>query len=985
MSLWALALAVLLAGPALAEPGAEELNNRVLELYAQGKYAEAEKVARRVLQLGEEEHGPVHPDVAQSLNNLAALLQVQGDYGAVLPLYERSLAIYEEILGPDDIELALPLNNLAAFLYARGDYDAALPLYERSLAIYEEALGPDDPSIARPLNNLAQLLEAQGDLDGVRPLYERALRITEGAVGPDHPDVTIALANLASLLQAQGDFEGAQQRLERVLAIRENSLEPNHPDIALGLNNLATLLTERGDFAAARPLLERSLHIREETFGSDHIDVAKSMSNLAWLLSLQGDYEGARPLLERSLAIHRQVLGPDHPDVATAINNLAALARSLHDYETTISLLERALEIAERVLGPDHVSTANSLNNLASVLAESGDTAAALPLYERSLVGWERALGPDHPDVATSLANIGVLLWMQGDNDRARPLLERSLSIQERVLGPDHPMVSKSLGHLAKVLRDQGDPDSARALVERALAIREGRLDLLDTMSEREALAYVVASRKIFDLWLEMFDRQADVERAWSATLRWKGVATRRVRQRLAVSHIDSPTGRDLHERLTATKAELARLTFADFDPEMASTRRDEQLQLTADKEDLERQLGAESAAWGQVREQAAPEEICAALDADTALVDFLRSRGRYLAFVVQAPSCQIRRIDLGEAEPLETQIARWREALGDGESITARVDSRGEAVRDLVWTPLELDGLQRVRVVADGALSALPFGALPLSSGRYLIEELNPSYLENAGDLLRSTEGQHATGALLVGDVDFGEVRAPDNATPTPCVAKNYAPLRGTAVEVDAIAALWGKSRFKREPARQLTSAGASEAAVGDGMAGRRVVHLATHGFFATEDCESASNPMLLSGLVLADANGDHATDDPYDGILTAEELTSVDLRGTELVVLSACQTGLGVVRAGEGVLGLRRAFSAAGVQHLVMSLWSVSDDSTSELMQHFYRRVLQRRGPLPPADAMREAQLDVLEQNRSELGEARPGTWAAFVVSGS
>jgi len=227
------------------------------------------------------------------------------------------------------------------------------------------------------------------------------------------------------------------------------------------------------------------------------------------------------------------------------------------------------------------------------------------------------------------------------------------------------------------------------------------------------------------------------------------------------------------------------------------------------------------------------------------------------------------------------------------------------------------------------------------------------------------------------------------------------FEPLAGTGREVRQVAALW-----KDSPADILEGRGASERAFKREAPGRRVIHLATHGFFLDETCSPATagtrsvgglafarkkpspagsndNPLLLSGLALAGANRRvSAGPDDEDGILTAEEVTALNLSGVEWAVLSACDTGLGEVKAGEGVFGLRRAFQMAGVRTVIMSLWPVDDDAARLWMRALYQGRLQKH--LNTANAMREASSSVLRDRRARGQSTHPFYWAAFVAAG-
>ena len=1013
MSWLGLALGIVLAHAGEPEPPeapAEALDAQVVELYRAGQYAKAEPFARQALDVRERALGPNHPEVAQSLNNLAVVLNAMHDSVGALPLYRRSLAINEATFGPDHPEVALSLNNLAMMLSKQGDYGAARSLFERSLAIDEKALGPTHPDVASDLNNLAGVLQRQLDYTTALPLLERALAIREEALGPNHFLVAEGLNNLAFVYRELGDHVSALPLFERSLAINEVALGERHPKVAEGLQNVAALFEERGKFSEARPLYERGLAIAEAAHGPDHPSVARSLTQLARLLSLQGDYTDARSRFERALTIEEAAYGPDHLEVGGTLVGLALMLEEQGDHAAAKARYDRGIAIQEAVLGPDHPSLASSFNNFAKLLYAQGDYAGAQPLMERSLAVREATLGPRHPVVAGALSNLAAVLRARGDYAGAILLYERALAIEEEAFSTEHPNIARTLNNLAVALRWQGDDAGARPLHQRCLSIREARFDILDTLSEREALAYIRESRQYFDIWLAAFDEPGDSAEAWSTALRWKGVVTRAIRERQTAALLEDPEARELHRRLRSTRVALASAMFADFDTENATAHGERQLDLTREKEEIERQLAKISVSWRghRVAEQSTGDEICAALPDGTGLVDFLRYNGRYLAFAVVAPECEVRRVELGDANQLDESVKEWRALLADPGQSTARVDNRGVHVRERVWDQLAstVEGANRLLVVPDAALSALPFGALPLAGHRYLLEELPIDYLEDARDLLRVPADRDVGGALLVGDVDFGGARQEpatiamasfDPSRSAPCVSGDYERLMGTAEEVDAVGNLWAKGGHRREAAEILTGEFASEAAVYHQMSGKRIVHLATHGFFADERCRSAlagagderqsavgHNPMLLSGIVLAGANAEHGVQDDYDGILTAEELSSIDLHGTELVVLSACETGLGVVSAGEGVLGLRRAFAAAGVGHLVMSLWSVPDVATSELMKGFYDRVLRRRKPKAPGDAMREVQLEMLQRNREEYGDGHPSTWAAFVVAG-
>jgi CHAT domain-containing protein len=384
--------------------------------------------------------------------------------------------------------------------------------------------------------------------------------------------------------------------------------------------------------------------------------------------------------------------------------------------------------------------------------------------------------------------------------------------------------------------------------------------------------------------------------------------------------------------------------------------------------------------------------------------------------------------VALGDARDLDVAVARWQDAVS-GDSISeASYRRAGEGVRRLAWDPLaaNLRGAERVFVVPDGVLNLVSFQALPAKSQGYLVES-GPTihYLSAERDLVQIDEpGAGGVGLIAFGDPAFdaqpgspAAVGAFAGLASQSAVTGNYrgsrsgcgdfrthsfAPLPETAREVDEVCGLWAPSAAG-DSAHDFLGGAATEAAFKARAKGHRVVHVATHGFFLGGQCRSAldrrgvggiaalepppaevgENPLLLSGLALAGANRrEEAGPNEEDGIATAEEIAALDLTGTEWAVLSACETGVGEVRAGEGVFGLRRAFQVAGARTLIMSLWSVEDEATREWMRALYEARLRDRRDT--AESVRAASLRVLRDRRARGGSTHPFYWGAFVAAG-
>jgi CHAT domain-containing protein/Tfp pilus assembly protein PilF len=967
---------------------------------------------------------------ARKLNNESLKLQRAGKYDEALPLAERALVIREKTLGPQHPDVADSLNNLARLYFDRGDYSKAEALFQRALIIREKALGLEHPDAADSLNNLARLYFDRGDYSKAEALFRRALIIREKALGLEHPDAADSLNNLANLYRRKGEYEKAEPLLNRALIIRAKTLGPEHPDVADSLNNLARLYLDRGDYAKAEPLLNRALAIREKALGPQHTDIADSLNNLARLYLNRGDYAKAEPLLNRALAIREKALGPQHPDVADSLNNLAHLYLALNDYAKAEPLLNRALVIREKALGPEHQDVAASLNNLASVYRNRGEYAKAEPLFRRALTVGEKALGPEHFFVAYSISNLARLYLNRGEYAKAEPLFQRALTIGEKALGSEHPHVAGSLNDLATCYAAKGDIDHAITFLSRANAVAERNLALTLTIgSERQKLAYLAGFSKQADFTLSLQSQTVPndphaLDLAFTTLLRRKARGLDAMTDTIAtLRRHASPQDQTLFDKLTQARSQLAMLALREPNPADPGAYRRQIRQLEEEVDNLEMKLSSRSA---ELRAQTKPITLAAmqaALPAGSVLIEFAfhtprepqtekSNPPRYLAYLL-ASQGEPKWVDLGEAALIDRAVDAWRKALRNPNRMDIKKLAR--AVDERVMRPVRsllgaMPGDTRHLLIApDGSLNLIPFAALVDEQNQYLIERYSVSYLTSGRDLLRlQTPEPSKEAPLIVANPDFSRVETvarPGGQPPRKPQAGDqsrtridprqvfFPPLPGAEEEALAIKALLPQaSVLQREEATETTLKQTRRP---------RILHIATHGFFINAQettpartrgsrrndplripdlrlhkwAEHIKNPLLRSGLALAGANHGKSGDD--DGILTALEAAYLDLSGTKLVVLSAGDTGVGEVKNGEGVQGLRRAFVLAGSESQVMSLWPVSDEATRDLMIPYYKALQEGEGR---GEGLRQAQLRMLRSKDRQ----HPFYWAAFIQSG-
>ena len=1018
---------------------AADLTYLARDYVAEGKYVEAEPLYARALPLYEKQFGPVDLNVAAVLNNAAHVYDEQGKYALAEPLYLRAQNIREKALGMEHPGVATILNNLAALYQNEGRYAEAEPLYLRALQIREKALGPDTADVASVLNNLASLYDHQGRYAEAEPIYDRVLRIDEKTLGPEDPGVATDLNNLATHYFHQGQYAQAEPLFQRALRIDEKALGPEHRDLASALNNLAGLYVRQGKYNEGEALYRRALNIYEKALGAEHRDVANALNNLAGLYVRQGKYVEAEELYQRALRIREKALGPEHTDVATSLNNLAALHVDRGQYADAERLYQRALGIYEKALGPEHADVASALNNLAQLYFIQGRFAAAEPLYLRALRIDEKALGPEHTGVAVALNNLALYYDHEGEFAAAEPLFQRALRIDEKLLGPEHPGIATDLNNFALCYDHQNQYTKAAPLFARTFDNLFLQFQHNFTyMTEKERLGFLDTVADDFPVYFSFVHRfrQKDPQLVGSMynLLLWeKGFVVGSVADmRRQVGASGDIEAINLIGQLTTKRTQIAALL--NIDPPDRDLWRKHIDQLRIEANDIEKALVARSSIFAEKTklERATWQQVRDALQTGEAAVEFARfdfyekkwtNAAYYVALVVTPETKdQPEYIFLGEEKQLQVGAVASLQRVVQMRGLLQEPEARlpGANAYQLIWKPLEkaLAGKTRIYVSPDGILNQLPLGIIPAPDGKLEMEKYDLRLLSSTRDILRSEPPRAAATALLVGDPIFDLNEKQQLAAVKKLTSPQQAPvataelqsnerslhqgqgftlprLPATGAEVNAIAELMREREWK-------TSVYTDELALKQVLEqadSPRVMHLATHGFFLPDqktipgraglvDQKSSGfeDPMLRSGLYFAGANrtlaGRPAVEGIDNGVLTAMEAANLNLRGTELVVLSGCNTGQGDVRNGEGVFGLRRAFEEAGAQSILMSLWSVPDIETLDLMKNFYSKWLSG---MEIHEALKQAQLEVRENvKKSHDGQDLPYYWGAFVLVG-
>ncbi len=1017
------------------------INDLALLYKKQGRYQEAEDFYKQALNIYKLSLRENHPNVATSLVNLASLYYSRGRYPEAEDFYKQALNIYKLSPDNNYSELATTLNNLAVLYERLSYYHKAEDYYQQALEIRKQRLEENFPEIAAVLNNLAILYFKQALYRKAEYYYQQSLEITQRSLPENHPDLATIINNLAVFYSNQGRYQEAENLCKQALEIYQQSLPDNHPKIALGfvtlgllyfqqsryqeaekwyrkasniyklalgenhpyfagsLNNLAALYSNQGRYQEAEDLYKQALNIYKQELGENHPDVASSLINFGEWHFYLGRYREAEDLYKQALNIYKQELGENHPNVANSLNHLARFYSWQNRYQEAENLHKQALKIREKNLPENHPDVAISLSNLADLYRRQSRYQEAENFQKRGLKLLRQSLPEDHPFIATNLSDLALLYSSQDRYQEAEYFSQKAIEIYQKKLGKNHPDIATSLNNLAGIHYRQDNIIQAIKFLTEGLEIEEYNLNrniFVGTESQkREYIAKISGTTNVtVSLHLQSALNNSDAARlALTTILQRKGRILDFLTntQRILRQRVEDPETQELLNELIAKRTQLSNLAFKKPE-DISSLEVDRELLATVEEEvkELEDKLSLRSAEFSNLSQPITLEKIQQQIPADTALVELLRYRPfnpkategkrfgkpHYAAYILY-PNGEIKAIDLGEAEAIDDTVETLRAPLRVPNLRNLKTLQREARELDkLVMQPVRqlLGETKTILLSPDAALNLIPFEALVDENNQYLVENYQITYLTSGRDLLRQNSNNNRQSPLVMADPFYSTTVAVNRSIDISqgFATQTFGRLEGTAEEAKAIQTTMGLSDNQIKTKGQATENALKQVKNPD------FLHIATHGFFlepSPENSTSIDNPLFRSGLVFAGVEKRQSGGD--DGVFTANEATLLNLVGTQLVVLSACDTGIGDISAGEGIYGLRRAFVIAGSESQLISLWKVQDEATKDLMVAYYQGLKAGKGR---RDALLQIQRDWLKEGKYQ----HPYYWASFIFSG-
>jgi tetratricopeptide (TPR) repeat protein/CHAT domain-containing protein len=1006
------------------------LNNLAILYQDRGDSPRAETLARESLEVRLQSLGDDHPDVAMSRHTLAVCYGATGDFTRAEPLARQAFEVVRRVLGESHPHYLDCAQLLGEILAARGDHVAAEPLLREVAERIRPGQGGGGWVYVDNLRRLVKSYLPRENYAAAVPLAEQVLALPE-LPGNENPLRRIEdLKNLASAYEGVGRWAEAEPLVRQALRITRQEFGEEHPDYLSRLCELAHLHGEMHNHASAETLLRKALNISRRKEGEWGRFTLKCAHDLGCLYLSMGYDSAADSLFRQVLQAARQGADVSPGDRAAVLSSLGAIARHARQWAEAEEFHRKAYELGETALRRESLGFASVAQNFALALATLGRHTEAEPLYQEALRIIQKRAGETHPNYATTASCLGKLYAALGRPGEALALFLQVEALNDRLLGAAVSFGSER--QLASYLRSSGARHNWAVVV--SLVLR----DLANSPGAKSAAFDLVLRRKAVWAESQMTRREAVLSGQYPS-LEPQLHELAELRSRIAGYTLAGPgpggpaRQQQLLDQWNAAKDRLEG-ELARFIPEVELTRR---LQ-SADRDAVARALPEGSILVEFIRlavhdchavpargepEVLAPRYVAFVLAAGDP--DNVRLVDLGEADAIDRMIAEFRASIRGD-----TERGRVRNLTLLEDTTAPFPPVAGLALRAAVFDPLiaALAGRDRLLLAPDGDLTRLPFEVLPTEGGGWVLDAYQISYVSTGRDVLRFQTAPladaRAPEVFADPDFDLGQIeqQVPGDTGGQPASSSlpsiQWAPSpAGRALRLAGSQAgrdlRQMKVRFPRLPGSRVEAGRVGrllgvtpwlgrEACKGRLRACRspQVLHIATHGFFL-EDCKlarrqgdmdwqggtpagrlldtEAADPLLRSGLSLAGANtwleGGSPPAEAEDGVLTAEDVISLDLRGTELVVLSACETGLGTIRVGEGVVGLRHAFTVAGARTLVMSLWKVPDEQTQELMVDFYTRILHGK---PRAEALREAQQSLRARYPN------PYYWGAFVLQG-
>ncbi|PIB34815.1 hypothetical protein BFP72_05050 [Reichenbachiella sp. 5M10] len=944
------------------------------------------------------------------LDHQAIFYEENDQYDKASEILSVALEASRRKYDDQDPEYALELDKIANLQYKIGEYAQA----EKNIHIAMDILKNSDTDFAKSyyaqsLVTYATLLAIKGEYDEAEENINKSEKMqSQGVRTVETSGIEIA-DELAEVFLDIGRYREAEKLIEGDLKLKENRFGANSRHLNDPLVLEARLKMTMGDYTLAEQYAQRANDITTSIFGKESSKVTPSLMALAKINTLVGDYETAIDILESVIDIREKQFGRDHIDVARAVSELALVKFFNNEPVGEVEeLFLRAEKVIGRKLGASNPTYAMVLKNLAIVYIAEERYNEAFSFLDEAGAIWSRKIGArNNVNAAGIFVLKGDIYYGKRDYDDAEDYYGDAKKLYQRFFSTSHPEYVKVQSKLSKTYFMQGNVKRSQAELEEVLSNYSVFIkDYFPALSEREKAKFwntIKSDYEFYNTLVINYNRNDEmIGNLYNNALLTKALllsSSIKIRQRILTSGDEELKA--IYHDWEAKKDLLTKVLSMSSD-QMLQAGIDGQL-LLGEVEDLEKQLSNKSedfssgfdrkvVTWNEVKDALGPDQVALEMirfrvfdhefsnDSIMYAVLYVKNEGKR-----SAPGL----ILLKNGKDLETKYLKYYR-----NSIRYRVDDPKSY--ENFWKPIQdvVGNPGKIYLSADGVYNQINLEAIKLADGSYVLDRSNIILISNTKDLyfdrVTTRLTQTANTATMFGDPMYYMATAPGEWTGRAAMRGGnpdvVGRLFGTAEEVEGLKDMLRKDGWIT---KDYLQADATEQAVKN-MDNPKIFHIATHGFFqpdadlsmediALNENAAAQNPLLKTGLLMAGAgdifNETASNFNIEDGVLTAYEAMNLSLDKTDLVVLSACETGLGEIEAGEGVYGLQRAFLVAGARTIIMSLFKVSDEATQKLMVKFYTKWLE-------TGDKRASFISAKQEIRDEYKD--PIFWGPFIMIG-
>lgn len=971
----------------------------------EGQYEKAESLKKDAIRIIKVSLGENHIDYGNCLNSLAILYKSLGRYSEAEPLIRKAMQIVKVAIGENNSDYVSCLNSLAKLYQEMGMYDKALEYLIKAIQITKVISGENHSSYALLLNNLAGIYLDLDNNELAISLMKEAMRIDKEFFSENHQIYGTDLHNIAQLYQSMGRYNLAEPLLIEAIKIFTKSDDTNPLLYGNAIASLGMLYLNMGRFVQALPLMQEAMQIEKNTLGENHPSYGIRLNNLAQLYSNMGRYDEAVSLMRESIRLNKESTGDDNPEYAILLNNLAQLYHTLGNYQQSESIMKEVIKIDKKNLGENHSSYAMALNNLALLYQEQGAYEQAEPLLKEALSIFLLKGGELSDKYRISLDNLALLYRAMAKDDQVEFLLKKSYEILKSQIKLNSGFLSEKE-------------------VEQFSATFFFKLDIYQSINIDLVNDHLSTGKFAFDI--ELYRKGALLRSA-------KGLRS------IIFESNDTLMINDF-TRLISLRKQIDRLYSIDSLQRYQDLKTLEmnaaglEKNLTKKSKDYRKIKLEQEMTWTDIQKSLKQGEAAIEFTSFRYYDKRWTDSTYYCAIILQPDYQYPKMIFLFEERELKKVLSEWtKEYSAQGISqlynLSRGYDSVGVIITgndpsnflyNLIWKPIDtlMTGVNTVWYSPSGLLNRIAFNAITNDKGNKLSDLYQLNFLTSTRELFDQGDFQlfftNNISAAIFGGINYNWndslVRKweSDSTILVPnSITFNWVPedssrgtsfkyLPGTLKEAKQIDRIFREHNMMKQHLFISDSATEANFKSLSGKGSPTIIHLATHGFFfediqkkyqklqlfdlSKQTVKVGMDPLFHSGLLFAGANRawnrNEIPEGFENGILLAKEVSYMDLRNTRLVVLSACETGLGEIDGNEGVYGLQRAFKMAGVDYILMSLWSIPDEATRRLMVLFYENCFRGQ---PLREAFNNAQKQLRESN---VLYEDPYYWAGFVL---